>query len=94
MINNYVQIADLFRELSQIINDDLNLFVIGGSVLLEQGLKAATKDIDIVVNSRKEFSLLEKALERLNFVQETPGKEYKNMNLNQIFQRSDFRIDL
>jgi len=63
-------------------------------VLLQQGLKPATKDIDLVVETKEEFMILKNALNSINFTVKVPNIEYKNMNLNQIFVRDDFRIDL
>jgi len=94
MIKNYNQIENLFRELSACIDININLFIIGGLVMLKQELKESTKDIDIIVDSESEFFILEKAFKRLGFKSIIPGIEYENMNLSQIFERDDFRIDL
>jgi len=53
-----------------------------------------TKDIDLVVKTKNEFKSFQKALKKLMFKEKIPGKEYSRMNLNQIFERKDFRIDL
>ena len=65
MIKNYNQIENLFRELSACIDININLFIIGGLVMLKQELKESTKDIDIIVDSESEFFILEKAFKRL-----------------------------
>lgn len=94
MINNFQQIGDIFKEIDQVIADKINVYVIGGAVLLEQGLKAATKDIDLVVETKKEFIEFQHSLQKRGLKPQIPGKEYSRMNLSQIFQRGDFRIDL
>ena len=94
MISKFNQIKELFKEMSEVINSPINIFVIGGAVLLYQGLKPATKDIDIVVETNLEFLNLQKFLRKLDFKTEIPGKDYNHMNLSQIFKRDDFRIDL
>jgi hypothetical protein len=63
-------------------------------MLLYHGLKPATKDIDIIVNSEKEFRQIEKALKKLKFLGKIPTIEYRSFDLSQIFIRDDFRIDL
>ncbi|MBU0666143.1 MAG: DUF6036 family nucleotidyltransferase [Nanoarchaeota archaeon] len=94
MITNYDQIEEFFKEINQIIEKKINLYVIGGAVLLRRDLKGGTKDIDLVVDSKAEFMEFQKALEKLDFKPQIPGKEYEHMNLNQIFQKEDFRIDV
>ncbi|MBU4456400.1 MAG: hypothetical protein KKA65_02770, partial [Nanoarchaeota archaeon] len=37
---------------------------------------------------------IEKALKKLDFKLQIPGKEYTHMNLSQIFQKKDFRLDI
>ncbi len=94
MITNYDEIEKLFNEIDKVIENKINLFVIGGAVLLQQDLKDATKDIDIIVNTEEEFIIFQKALETLGFKPKITGKEYEHMDINQIFQNGDFRIDL
>lgn len=94
MIADFKQIEELFKEIDGIMRTKIKIYTIGGAVLLEQGLKAATKDIDIVVETKKEFIELQQSLKKIGFISKIPGKEYLQMNLSQIFQRGDFRIDL
>ncbi len=94
MISEFSPIEKLFEEIDMVLDEQINIYTIGGAVLLEQGLKIATKDIDLVVSTKNEFIKFQKALIKLEFKPQIPGKEYKHMNLNQIFQKEDFRIDL
>lgn len=94
MISEFNQIEELFNEINKVMNRKVTAFIIGGAVMLYQGLKPATKDIDIVVKTKEEFTELQKALIKLQFTSKIPGAEYKHMNLNQVFQREDFRIDI
>jgi hypothetical protein len=94
MIMNYNQIEELFKKINIIMEKRINLYVIGGAVLLRRDLKSATKDIDIVVDSKIKFTIFQNSLEQLGFKKQIPTKDYKNMNLNQIFHKKDFRIDL
>ncbi len=94
MISEFKQIEKLFKEIDASLRKKVKIFVIGGAVLLQQGLKPATKDIDLVVETKEEFMILKNALNSINFTVKVPNIEYKNMNLNQIFVRDDFRIDL
>jgi len=94
MIVEFNKIIELFREVNDNLSNKINIYVIGGAVLLEQGLKSATKDIDIVVSSQDEFYEVISVFEKIKFESKKPGLEYKNMNLSGILVRDDFRIDL
>jgi len=94
MISKFNQIEKLFKEINNALKMKIRIFVIGGVVLLQQGLKPATKDIDLIVETKEEFIILKNALDSINFTVKIPNIRYKNMNLNQIFVRKDFRIDL
>jgi hypothetical protein len=94
MITNFKQIETLFKEIDKNMTNKIKIYTIGGAVLLEQGLKIVTKDIDVVVETKKEFVALQNSLLQTGFKTQIPGKEYSRMNLSQLFQKGDFRIDL
>src|SRR3989338_9105465 len=94
MINNFKQIEELFKEMDKVMRHKIKVYTIGGAVLLEQDLKIATKDVDVVVKTKDEFIELQHSLQKIGFKLQIPGKEYSRMNLSQIFQRGEFRIDL
>ncbi|MGM5484335.1 MAG: DUF6036 family nucleotidyltransferase [Nanobdellota archaeon] len=94
MITNYAWIGELLEELDNGLDEKATIYMIGGAVLLYQGLKPGTKDIDLIVGSKKEFHAFQKALMKKGFKPQIPGKEYSRMNLNQIYQKEDQRIDL
>ena len=94
MINKFSEIEELFKEIDKFVDMNLSIYIIGGAALLKRGLKIATKDIDIIVATKQEFLKLQLILKLTGFIDKLPGKEYSNMNLSQIFQRGDFRIDL
>ena len=94
MITTFKEIEELFREIDNSISKKTRVYIIGGAALLQRGIKAATKDIDLVVATKNEFFEIQNGLNKIRFTAQIPGKEYTNMNLSQIFQRKDFRIDL
>lgn len=55
MIKTYDEFKQLFEEINDTLKAPVQVYVIGGAVLLQQGLKTATKDIDLVVRTQKEF---------------------------------------
>jgi len=94
MITTFKEIEELLREIDNSISKKTRAYIIGGAALLKKGMKAATKDIDLVVTTKNEFFEIQNGLNKIRFLAQIPGTEYSNMNLSQIFQRKDFRIDL
>lgn len=94
MITKFQQIEELFKEINAVMYKKVHIYTIGGAVLLEQNLKTTTKDIDLVVDTKNECIEFQKALEKVGFKLQIPGKEYTHMNLNQIFIKGSYRIDL
>ena len=64
MITRFQQIEELFKEINAVIYKKVHIYTIGGAVLLEQRLKTATKDIDLVVDTKDGFIEFQKALEK------------------------------
>ncbi len=94
MIEDFKKVELLLNDIDKALTTPIRAYIIGGATLLYRGIKPATKDIDIVVETRQEFIELQKALDEINFAPTLVGKEYTHMNLSQIFQRGEFRIDL
>ena len=94
MISRFDELNGLFEEIDQNLRSKVHFFVIGGAMLLYHGIKIATKDIDIVVDSAREFTDVENVLRKLEFTTKIPTFEHRKTDLNQIFIREDFRIDL
>lgn len=93
MISEFKQIEDLFKEIDDKLTKKVNVYIIGGAALLFEGLKPATKDIDLILENKKEFITFEEALISLNFKEEMPTTDYKKMELTKIMVRDDYRID-
>ena len=94
MISKFSNLDNLFKEIDGNLKEKVHLYVIGGAVMLYHKLKAATKDVDIVVDSSEEFRAVEKLLKELGFESNIPTIEYNKFDFNQIFVRDDYRIDL
>jgi len=91
-------ILDELNKISARISIPINLFVIGGLVVIHFGLKEATKDIDVVVQSEHEFYALKDVLESLGYSRPRPvmiSRAYKVMEASEILENSDgFRWDI
>lgn len=94
MISDFKDLDKLFEEINKHLNETVHFFVIGGAILLYHGMKAATKDVDIIVEKEEEFKAIENVLKSIKFVPKIPTIEYRKTNLSAIFIRDDFRIDI
>jgi len=95
MINNYSNIESLFSELDGVLEENIDVYMIGGGVLMKYKLRSETKDIDIIVSRNEEFEALVDAFLSLGFNKQTPeSMVYGRMALSHILVRDDFRIDL
>lgn len=94
MISKFNQIESLFKEVDKSLEEEVTLYVIGGATLLFRGLKAFTKDIDVIVKTSQKRLHLEKALRKIGFNGDKLTSEYKNLEITYILTRGEFRIDL
>jgi len=94
MISEFKQIENLFKEIDEKLTKKVNVYIIGGVALLFEGLKPATKDIDLIIENKNEFTSFEEALMSINFKEEELTAVYKKMELNRILIRDDYRIDV
>ncbi len=84
MISDFKQIQELFKETDQKLTSNINIYIIGGAVLLYQDLKAATKDIDVILPNKESYSTFLKALTSIGFKRKEPTETYKKMEINVI----------
>ena len=64
MITTFKEIEELFKEIDHLIFKKIKVYIIGGAALLKRGMKAATKDIDLVVTAKNEFFEIQKGLNK------------------------------
>lgn len=85
-------------KLSSTISTPVKLFVIGGMGLIDLGLKEATKDLDVVVQSLRDLNTLAVSLESLGYRSPSPVKilrPYKKMKASKILENTEgFRWDI
>ncbi len=76
----------------------INLYLIGGAAMIKYGLKAATKDIDVLFSTQREAVELVNALMKVEYHQIQSGRlapEYKMMSATRIVENHDgFRWDI
>ena len=89
-ISDFKQVINKFEDIDKVINRKLNIYLIGGAVLLYAKLKSGTKDIDLVVNNKKDYELLTTVLKKLNFLIEFLISCIQNFKLLFIFTTFTF----
>lgn len=94
MISDFKQIKGIFEETDQQLTNNIKIYIIGGAVLLYQGLKPATKDIDVILPNKESYNTILKTFISLGFKRREPTETYKEMEVNVILEKDDFRFDL
>jgi hypothetical protein len=89
MISDFKQIQELFEETDQKLTRNVNIYIIGGAVLLYQSLKTATRDTDVILPNKESYSTLLKALTSIGFKRKEPTETYKKMEVNLILEKGD-----
>jgi hypothetical protein len=93
-ITDFNQIYDAFEEIDNCITKKIDIYLIGGAVLLYHGAKQGTKDIDLIVNSKEEYEQLINTLKKNDFTLEKPTREYHKLNLENILIKDNYRFDI
>jgi len=94
MITDYSQIQKLFAELDGHVTERTVVYMIGGGALMKRKMKAHTKDVDIVVDTKAEYDSMQHAFRTAGFKPDLPTEEYDRLELLQIWKREDYRVDL
>jgi len=87
-----------FNKLNAKTKQSLSLYLIGGGAMAFYGLKAATKDIDIILTSQGDLTNLRTTLKEIGYKEPNPvliTRAYNKMQTNAILENQDgFRWDL
>ena len=94
MIQSIKEINSLFEEIDLKLSGKVTVFVIGGGALMFHKLKSLTKDIDLIVNTKKEYEILCLALKKLGFKETTLTKGGHRLDASAVLEKGDARIDL
>lgn len=84
-----------FSELAGLIDDELTVYLIGGGALTLEGLKNATKDIDLIVREESELKQLWSVLRSAGYEpQEDLDEEYDELETAFILEKDRRRFDV
>lgn len=94
MISDTKTVDTLFNEIGKELDENTTIYVFGGAALMFSGLKDATKDIDIVLATRKELEKFTGAIKNRGFKTTPITEQYKYLKLEGIYTRKDGRFDI
>lgn len=84
-----------FSELAGLINEDITVYLIGGGALTLEGLKNATKDIDLIVREKSELKQLWSVLRSAEYEpQGDLAEEYDELEAAFILEKNRRRFDV
>ena len=88
------EVNELFEQLGQVLDRKVQVLLIGGAVLLEQGLKDSTKDIDVVCRNEKDKETLLLSARRLGFELVGPEKRHARLGVNRLAVKGMRNLDV
>jgi hypothetical protein len=93
-ISRREEINELFEQLGQVLEQRVEALLIDGAVMLELGLKDATKDIDIVCRSEEDKERLLAAAKALGFEIVCPEKRHERLGVNRLAVKGGRNLDI
>jgi len=94
MIASIKKMNELFVEIDSKLSTKVSVFVIGGGALMFHKLKSTTKDIDLIVRTKKEYEELYSTLKKIGFKESALTEGGQRLSVSSVLERRDFRIDL
>jgi hypothetical protein len=93
-ISRREEINELFEQLGQVLEERVEALLIGGAVMLELGLKDATKDIDVVCRSEEDKERLLAAARALGFEIVGPEKRHERLGVKRLAVKGGRNLDV
>jgi len=93
-ISRKEEINELFEQLGQVLEQKVEALLIGGAVMLELGLKDATKDIDVVCRNEEDKERLLAAAKALGFEIVGPEKRHERLGVNRLAVKGGRNLDV
>ncbi|NPV63604.1 MAG: hypothetical protein HPY61_13450 [Methanotrichaceae archaeon] len=94
LISRREEVNELFEQLGQVLDQKVEALLIGGAVMLELGLKDATKDIDVVCRDESDRSRLLEAAGSLGFQIIGPQKRHARLGVNRLAVKGGRNLDI
>ncbi len=93
-ISRREEVSELFEQLGRALDQRVEALLIGGAVMLELGMKDATKDIDVVSRSEEDKDRLLAAARALGFQIIGPQKRHERLGVNRLAVKGGHNLDL
>ncbi|MCK9442768.1 MAG: BRCT domain-containing protein [Methanothrix sp.] len=93
-ISRREEINELFEQLGQVLEQKVEALLIGGAVMLELGLKDATKDIDVVCRSEEDKKRMLAAAKALGFEIVGPEKRHERLGVKRLAVKGGRNLDI
>lgn len=93
-ISRKEEVNELFEQLGQVLEERVEALLIGGAVLLELGLKDATKDIDVVCRNEEDKERLLAAAKALGFEIVGPEKRHERLGVKRLAVKGGRNLDV
>jgi hypothetical protein len=93
-ISRREEVNELFQQLGEALEQKVEALLIGGAVMLELGLKDATKDIDIVCRSEEDKEALLASAKTLGFQIVGPEKRHERLGVNRLAVKGRRNLDI
>jgi len=94
MIQSVKDLNNIFKAIDSKATNKISAYMIGGGALMQFGLKGLTKDIDLVVKSKKEYDALYKILKSLMYKETALTNGISRLSVSAALQKEDARIDM
>ena len=76
------------------LEKECDVYMIGGGVMSFRDLKAATKDIDLIVTNKDDFDALDRAILSAGFARATNLEDDFYLTALSVYEKGDSRIDV
>jgi len=93
-ISRREEINELFEQLGRVLEKRVEALLIGGAVMLELGLKDATKDIDVVCRSDEDKERLLAAARAMGFEIVGPEKRHERLGVKRLAVKGGRNLDI
>jgi hypothetical protein len=93
-ISRREEINEVLEQLGQVLDQKVEALLIGGAVMLELGLKDATKDIDVVCRSEEDKERLLAAAKALGFEIVGPEKRHERLGVKRLAVKGGRNLDI
>lgn len=93
-ISRREEVNELFQQFGKALEQKVEALLIGGAVMLELGLKDATKDIDIVCRSEEDKEALLASAKTLGFQIVGPQKRHERLGVNRLAVKGGRNLDI